>query len=82
MGYRVDVIVLKCFEDANNDDEDTLIQGGCDSLEVFCKQRIASTQRAIERVSGIIIVIIIKISIVQIFWIVMRCGIDDLGQRV
>ena len=23
----------------------------CDSLEVFCKQRIASTQRAIERVS-------------------------------
>ena len=39
-------------DDAHNDDEDndTLIQA-CDSLEVFCKQRIASTQRAIERVS-------------------------------
>ena len=39
-------------DDADKDDEDDdiLIQA-CDSLEVFCKQRIASTQRAIERVS-------------------------------
>ena len=43
----------------------------CDSLEVFCKQRIASTQRAIERVSLIMTTMMMMILVMMMTMILV-----------
>ena len=44
----------------------------CDSLEVFCKQRIASTQRAIERVSLVMTMMMMMLMTTMMTTMMMR----------